>query len=64
LHTIKVPTLVTSGRYDEVTPRVARDLHSHIKGSKIVIFPKSSHLPFWEERKKFLGVLRGFLDSV
>jgi proline iminopeptidase len=64
LHTIKVPTLVTSGRYDEVTPRVARDMHSHIKGSKMVIFPKSSHLPFWEERKKFLGVLRRFLDAV
>ena len=64
LHTIKVPTLVTSGRYDEVTPRVARDMHSHIRGSKMVIFPKSSHLPFWEERKKFLGVLRRFLDAV
>jgi proline iminopeptidase len=64
LHTIKIPTLITSGRYDEVTPVVARDMHSHIRGSKHVIFPKSSHLPFWEERKKFLGVLRGFLDSV
>jgi pimeloyl-ACP methyl ester carboxylesterase len=30
----------------------------------MVIFPKSSHLPFWEERKKFLGVLRRFLDAV
>jgi proline iminopeptidase len=64
LHTIKVPTLVTTGRYDEVTPRVARDLHAHIKGSKLVIFPKSSHLPFWEEREAFADAMRGFLDSV
>jgi proline iminopeptidase len=64
LGTIKVPTLVTSGKYDEVTPRVARDLASHIAGAKVVIFPRSSHTPFWEERKKFLGVLREFLDAV
>jgi proline iminopeptidase len=64
LRTIRVPTLVTSGRYDEVTPKVARDIHAHIGGSKLFIFPKSSHTPFWEEREKFLGVLRGFLDSV
>ena len=64
LHTIRVPTLITSGRYDEVPPNVARDMHKHIKGSKVVIFPNSSHTPFWEERKKFIGVLRRFLDSV
>jgi len=61
---IRVPTLVTSGRYDEVVPKVARDIHARIRGSKLVIFPKSSHLPFWEERERFIGVLRGFLDSV
>ena len=64
LHSIKVPTLVTCGRYDEVSPKVARDIHKHIKGSKLVVFPKSSHLPFWEEREKFIGVLKEFLDQV
>jgi proline iminopeptidase len=64
LHTIKIPTLVTTGKYDEVTPRVARDLHSRIKSSKLVIFQKSAHLPFWEERGKFIRVASGFLNSV
>ena len=61
---IKIPTLVTCGKYDEVSPKVARDIHRHIKGSQLVIFPKSSHLPFWEERERFVSVLKNFLDGV
>jgi len=63
LHTIKVPTLVTTGRYDEVTPNVARDLSAHIKGSKLVIFQKSSHMPFWEERELYIRTVLRFLNS-
>ncbi|HYW01877.1 MAG TPA: proline iminopeptidase-family hydrolase [Candidatus Acidoferrum sp.] len=64
LHLIKIPTLVTCGKYDEVSPKVAKDIHRHIKGSKLVIFPKSSHLAFWEERERFVSVLKNFLDGV
>ena len=54
---IRVPTLVTCGKYDEVSPKEARSIHRGIKGSKLVVFPKSSHMPFWEEREKFVNVL-------
>jgi proline iminopeptidase len=64
LHLIKVPTLVTGGRYDEVTPRVARAIHNGVKGSKLVIFPKSSHVAFWEEREKYMRVVGSFLDGI
>jgi proline iminopeptidase len=64
LHAIHVPTLVIGGRYDEVSPRVARDIHRHIKGSRLVIFPNSSHLSFWEERDAFMRTVSGFLDAV
>jgi proline iminopeptidase len=64
LDEIHVPTLVTGGRYDEVTPKVARSIHDNIKGSKLVIFPKSSHLAFWEEREKYMNVVYNFLESV
>ena len=63
LHKIKVPALVMGGRYDEVSPRVARSIHREIKGSKLVTFQRSSHVPFWEEREKFMQVLRSFLDK-
>lgn len=61
---IRVPTLVTVGRYDEVTPRVAREIHRGIRGSKLVRFNESSHLAFWEERSRYIEVLRAFLDGV
>ena len=64
LPTIRVPTLVTVGRYDEVTPRVAESIHRGIRGSKLVRFEKSAHLAMWEERSHYIGVLRDFLDRV
>jgi proline iminopeptidase len=64
LHRIRVPTLVTGSKYDEVSPKVARSIHKGIRGSKLVVFEKSAHLPFWEERDHFMQVVREFLDSV
>lgn len=61
---IRVPTLITGGRYDEVSPKVARDMHKRIKGSKLIIFEKSSHLPFWEEREEFMKRVSEFLENV
>jgi proline iminopeptidase len=61
---IRLPTLVTVGRYDEVTPRVAESIHRGIRGSKLVRFEKSAHLAMWEERAKYIGVVRDFLDGV
>jgi len=64
LPTIHVPTLVTVGRYDEVTPHVAESIHRGIKGSKLVRFERSAHLAMWEERSRYIEVLRDFLDGV
>jgi len=61
LKTIRVPTLVLGGRYDEVSPIVAREIHKHIRGSELTIFPNSSHLPFWEERESFMERVTRFL---
>lgn len=61
LHEIRGPTLVTAGRYDEVTPVVARSIHDHVPGSEFTLFPKSSHVAFWEERRPYLETVRKFL---
>ena len=58
---IHIPTLVLGGRYDEVSPAVAREIHSHIKGSELTVFPNSSHLAFWEERPAFMKRVLRFL---
>ncbi len=64
LDNIKVPTLVTCGKFDEVSPKEARNIHAGIRGSRFVVFQKSSHLAMWEERDKYIQVLRKFLDSL
>jgi len=61
---IRVSTLITAGKYDEVSPKEARNIHKGIKASKLIIFRQSSHLAFWEEREKYLAVMRKFLASV
>jgi proline iminopeptidase len=61
LPTIRVPTLITGGKYDEITPRIARTLHRAIRGSELAIFPNSSHLPMWEERERYMQVVGRFL---
>jgi proline iminopeptidase len=61
---IRLPTLITVGRYDEVTPRVAREIQNGIRGSKLVLFDQSSHLAFWEQRPLYIEVVRDFLDGV
>ncbi|HUK28850.1 MAG TPA: proline iminopeptidase-family hydrolase [Candidatus Acidoferrales bacterium] len=58
---IKVPTLVTVGRYDEVTPKVAEIIHKGIRGSTLRVFEKSAHLTMWDEEELYLQVVREFL---
>ena len=64
LPSIAVPTLVLTGQYDEVSPKVGRDIHKNIRGLKFVIFPGCSHTPFWEKKDAFMKTVTRFLESV
>ena len=61
---IDVPTLVTSGRHDECTPKQAEIVHRGIPGSEWVLFEDSSHMQFCEEPERYLEVLDDFLTRV
>jgi L-proline amide hydrolase len=61
---IRVPTLVTSGRYDEATPLIAGTVHDGIPGSQWVLFEESSHMPHVEEPEHYMQVLDEFLTEV
>jgi proline iminopeptidase len=61
---IGVPALVMSGRFDELRPDHAEDIHKGIAGSELVIFENSSHTPFHEERELFMRTVSDFLDRV
>jgi len=62
LGNIHTRTLLTCGRYDEVTPKVQQVLREGIRGSELEIFEKSSHLTFWEEQEKYMRTMEDFLS--
>ncbi|MFN8592515.1 MAG: hypothetical protein U0031_13735 [Thermomicrobiales bacterium] len=59
---IAVPTLITSGGYDEVTAAQAAALHAGIAGSEWVVFAESAHFAPVEEPERFRETLIRFLD--
>jgi len=60
---ITIPTLVTTGTYDEVSPNVAKLIQRNINGAQLVEFPKSSHCPMWEEPEAYLTTLQRFIKE-
>ena len=64
LDRISVPTLITCGRYDEVTPKNLEVLHQGIKDSKTTIFENSAHSPQLEEPERYIDTYRNFLRSL
>jgi L-proline amide hydrolase len=64
LREIDLPTLVTSGRYDEATPPIAETVHRGIAGSEWVIFEHSSHMDHLEEDEEYRRVPNDFMRRV
>lgn len=58
---IRVPALITVGRYDEITPSCAETLHGGIAGSEVHVFERSGHCAHLEEADEYLPLLRDFL---
>jgi len=63
LHNILVPTLITSGQYDELTPWQAGVARNHIPNSQLKIFTNGSHLVHIEQEQLYLEELADFLKS-
>jgi proline-specific peptidase len=61
---IDLPVLITSGRYDEMTPALVEPLVAGIKDAQHVVFQESSHLAMAEEPHRYRQVLGSFLDQV
>jgi proline-specific peptidase len=61
---LDLPVLVTSGRYDEMSPPLVQPLVDGIRGVEHVVFEQSSHLAMAEEPDRFREVLESFLGRV
>jgi L-proline amide hydrolase len=60
---IDVPTLLTSGRYDEATPALQETLRDGIPNSEWTLFEESSHTPFLEERQRYMQIVGKWLAA-
>jgi L-proline amide hydrolase len=61
---IRIPTLVTVGRYDEITPSCAQTIVDGIEGARLEIFEESAHMAHEEEPERYAAVVSAFLDGV
>lgn len=61
---LDLPVLITSGRYDEMTPALVQPLVKTIRGAEYVLFEKSAHLAMAEEPERYLRVVESFLGRV
>ncbi|KAJ7622536.1 proline-specific peptidase [Roridomyces roridus] len=63
LHKISVPTLLINGKEDDAQDVSVTPFFERIPKVKWVQFAESSHMPFFEERERFLQVVGEFLDA-
>jgi proline iminopeptidase len=64
LQDLSVPTLVCAGRHDRQTPLAANAaMVEAIPRARLVVFERSGHYPFIEERRRFLDVAAEFLGT-
>jgi proline iminopeptidase len=61
LHRITAPVLITVGLHDEITPACATRMKRHLPNAELVLFPNSSHTPFYEEPAAYDAALLSFL---
>jgi L-proline amide hydrolase len=61
---IDVPTLVISGRHDEVTPATVEQVHRGIEGAEWLLLEDASHMAQAEQPEELLSTVRAFLARV
>lgn len=61
LDTIRVPALVLHGRFDPI-PLSSSQRIAGLLGARLEIFEHSGHMPFFEEKERFLTIAEEFLS--
>ncbi|WP_026790488.1 proline iminopeptidase-family hydrolase [Pleomorphomonas oryzae] len=63
LHKITVPTLITCGEHDELTPACALRMKLNLPDAELKVFANSSHMPFYENPGDYYPALLAFLGK-
>jgi proline-specific peptidase len=64
LREIDVPTLLVSGRHDEVTPATVERVHARLPRSEWLVLEESSHMAQAEQPEETFAAIRRFLAEV
>jgi proline iminopeptidase len=60
---IRVPTLVTCGRYDEITPSCSETITRGIPDARMHVFEQSAHCAHLEEADDYARIVEAFLSE-
>ena len=60
---MNVPVLLINGEHDYMTDAVCEPFFWRMDKAKWVKFAHSSHMPFWEERERYMEVVNTFLRN-
>jgi proline-specific peptidase len=60
---IAVPTLVTCGRYDEITPACSETITAGIPDARMHVFERSAHIAHLEEGEEYAALVEAFLSE-
>ena len=63
LGSITMPTLVTCGRYDEITPACSKTIATGVPDARLVIFEQSGHLAHLDEADLYAETVAAFLQT-
>jgi pimeloyl-ACP methyl ester carboxylesterase len=62
LETIDRPTLIVAAGHDAFfAPSVAREMHGHIRGSELIVFPDATHRVQVTNAKELVPAIRDFI---
>jgi proline-specific peptidase len=61
---IPLPTLVTCGAYDEITPACSETIARGLPDARMVVFEESAHCAHLEEPDRYASVVEAFLADV
>jgi len=61
---IRVPTLVISGRYDEMNPEDMKREGKAIPNSRVVLCENGSHMCLWDDQEAYFRGLLGWIKDV
>lgn len=64
MHQLDMQCLIVTGSHDEIGPACAKRMHNVMPNSEVVVFPNSSHVPFYEEPASYFPVFESFLGKI